>query len=151
MRLPRLRLTVRRLMAAVGVVAVVTFVLIALLPEAAWVGHASVPLEFLILDSSTGQPIERATLRLVEGNPEYEATTGPDGRAKVVLQVTTAGRASPLRSTRAVNYAWMLLVTADRHQGVREDLRGVTRGPRYHSDSAPPPIVIRLAPVPLRM
>jgi hypothetical protein len=79
-KLPSLRLNVRRLMAVVGVVAVVTFELIALLPEAGWVGHAWVPLEFLILDSSTGQPIERATLRLVETNPEYQAITGPDGR-----------------------------------------------------------------------
>jgi hypothetical protein len=150
-KVPGPRLTIRSLMAVVGVVAVVTFVLIGFLPDEDWVGHTSVPLEFLILDSSTGQPIERATIRLVETKPEYQATTGRDGRAKIVLQAPTAGRSSLLRSTRTVNYAWMLLVTADRHQEVREDLGELTRSPRYHSDSAPPPIVIRLAPVPWRL
>ena len=80
MRLLRLRFTIRRMMVVVTVFGVVTVVLINL-PWAAWVGHASIPLEFVILDALTGQPLDGASIRLVESTPEYEVTTGAEGRA----------------------------------------------------------------------
>ena len=147
MRLPRLRFTIRRMMVVVTVFGVVTVELINL-PEAAWVGHASIPLEFVILDALTGQPLEGASIRLVESTPEYEATTGAEGRSKIIINAMIGGRSSLVRNTRVVNYAWALVVTADHYRGVNEPLWEVARGPRYHSDPAPPPIVVR--PVPCR-
>jgi hypothetical protein len=143
MWLPRVRFTLQQLMIVVPIVAVTVFVPI-MLPEAVWVGFASIPLEFLILDASTGQPIEGATIRLTESTPEYQAVTGPDGRARLTIEAVIAGRSSLARDTRTVNYHWMLLVTAGRHRELREDLGELTRSPRYHSDPVPPPIVIRL-------
>jgi hypothetical protein len=135
---------VGRMMVAVAVVTVAALVLTTILTEAAWSGHASIPLEFLILDAATGRAIDGASIRLVEGDPEYQATTGPDGRAKVLLWATVGGRSSFLRDTRAVNYAWTFLVDCNGYRSVTENLREVTRDARYHSDPAPPSIVIRL-------
>jgi hypothetical protein len=146
MRLPRVRFTVRRLMVVVAIIALLSLVLAALLTEAAWSGHESIPLEFLILNASTGQAIEGASIRLIEGNPEYQATSGPDGRAKVLLHANVGGRSSLLRETRAVNYEWALLVNCKGYREVTESLREVTRDARYHSDQVSPSIVIRLEP-----
>jgi hypothetical protein len=44
-----------------------------------------------------------------------------------------------------VTVTWMLVITADHHVGATLFLGDLTRGPRYHSDSVPPPIVIQLA------
>lgn len=146
MRLPRM--SVRRLM--IGVAAVAVILLAALsMSEAVWVGSASIPLEFLVLDSATGRPINEASIRLAEGDPGYRATTGPDGRAKLVIRATTAGHSSLGRSTRAVAYGvWSLVISADGYKGLNDDLGQHTREPRFHSDPAPPPIMIRLAPEP---
>ncbi len=146
MRLPRLRFNIKRMMVVFAVFGVMTVVLI-ILSEADWVGHASIPLEFVILDAVTGQPLEGASIRLVESRPEYEATTGAEGRAKIIINAMIGGRSSLVRNTRVVNYAWELVVAADHYRGVNESLREVTRGPRYHSDPAPPPIVVRLVPL----
>ena len=138
----------RRWMITATLVVVATPMIFAL-PSADWVGHAQVPLEFVILDASTGFPIEGATLRLLlEDDPEYVATTGPDGGARVVRQFMTGGRSSVLRSTRVVNYNLMVAITAVGHQPLRIELAELTREARYHSDPNPPPIVIRLAPSP---
>jgi hypothetical protein len=141
-----MRFTIRWMMVAVAVIAVVNAVLIHFYPGEDWVGHASIRLEFVILDAPTGQPLEGASIRLVEVAPEYEAITEADGRAKIVIDATVCGQSSLVRNTRVVNYAWTLLVTCNGHRRVNQDLSEVTRGPRYHSDVAPPPIVIRLAP-----
>ena len=140
----QLQFTVLSLMVAVAVLSVVTAVLIRLSPEAAWVGFASIPLEFVILDAPTGQPLEGASVRLIESTPEYDAITAADGRAKFVIHAMITGRSSLVRDTRSVKYAWTLSVTCDGHQGINQNLREITQGPRYHSDPAPPPIVIRL-------
>jgi hypothetical protein len=141
----QLQFTVTSLIVAGAVVAVVAPVLIYLSSEDAWVGHASIPLEFVILDAPTGRPLEGASVRLVEWTPEYEASTGADGRANIAIYAMIGGRSSLVRKTRSVNYAWALAVTCGGHEGINQALSDVTRGPRYHSDSAPPPIVIRLA------
>ena len=144
MQVPRLRFTIRRLMAVIAVVAFGTWMLIVNTGEALWVGQASIPLEFLILDASTGKPIAGAYINLPDPRVNYATTSGPDGRATLVISATIAGRGS---RTRSVNYRWEALVTADEYGIVRAALRDFTLDPRYHSDPAPPPIVIRLAPL----
>jgi hypothetical protein len=119
--------------------------LIYLCSEAAWVGHASIPLEFVILDAQTGKPLDGASVRLLEVRPEYEAATGADGRARIVVDAMVGGRSSLGRKTRRVNYAWAVSVTCRDHEGYYQALSKVTQGPPYHSDPVPPPIVIRLA------
>lgn len=145
MRCHQLQFTVHGLSIAVAVFAVVTAVLIRLSPVAVWVGYASIPLEFVILDAPTGQPLEGALVRLAEYTPEYNAVTTADGRAKFDIHAMITGRSSLIQGTRTVNYAWTLSVACDGHQGISQDLREVTREPGYHSGPAPPPIVVRLA------
>ncbi len=138
------------------VIAYVTaFVVIAVLgtgafTEVVWVGRATIPLEFVILDASTGRPIEGASIRLFfegnEENPECEAVAGPEGRARVVIQARTVGRDSLFRHTRGVNYNWFVAVTADGHLKDLQYLATLTRAPAYHHDKVPPPIVFRLTP-----
>ena len=131
------------------IVAATVLAFVLLLPflqEAAWVGRASVPLEFLILDATTGRPINGASIWLAEGDPEYQATTGTDGTAKLIIQATTAGRSGIFRSVRSAYYDhWSLVISADGYKGLNDDLGRHTRGPRYHSDAVPPPIVVRLS------
>jgi len=134
-------------MVAVAVCAAVIFVWILLQPIALWVGHASIPLEFVIVDALTGEPLRGASIQLVGSRLEYELAIGADGRAKVTIEAMTGGRHSWYENTRDVNYgAWELLVTREGYVTVHEDFREFTREPRYHSDPTPPPIVIRLAP-----
>ena len=78
-----MHVTGRALMVIAAVIAVAGIAPISLLSESAWVGRASIPLEIVVLDASTGHPVEGAMVRLAEGHPEYQAATGPDGRAKV--------------------------------------------------------------------
>lgn len=59
-------------MVAAAVIAVQALVLAVLLTEAAWSGHQSIPPEFLILDASTGQAIQGASIRMVEKDREYQ-------------------------------------------------------------------------------
>jgi hypothetical protein len=147
MGLSRVRFTVRWMMGVVATAAVVAFTLIAT-TDSCYVGYMSVPLEFLILDASTGQPIEGASVRLIEGDPAYETTTGSDGRSKIVIRAPAVGRS---RSTRVAIYPWTLTVTANRYAGVTDKLGSVMRALRYHRDAVPHPIVIRLVPLPGRM
>ena len=102
----------RALMVNAAVIAVAGIASISLLSESVWVGRASIPLEFVVLDASTGQPVEGAMVRLAEVDTEYQAATGPDGRAKFVVEASVSGRDSLIRRTRAVNYAWALLIAA---------------------------------------
>jgi hypothetical protein len=145
MRLPCVRFAERWMIVAAAVFVPVLFAT-PLFQEAVWVRSASVPLEFLILDSSTGRPINGASIRLAEGDPEYRTTTGTDGRATLVIRAATAGRSSVFRSTRSVNYGhWSLAIAANGYNGLNDDLKRHTLGPRYHSDAVPALIVIRLS------
>ena len=93
-------------MVTAAVIAVAGIASISLLSESAWVGRASIPLEFVVLDASTGHPVGGgAMVRLAEVHPEYQAATGPDGRAKFVVEATVSSDDSLIRRTRAVNYA----------------------------------------------
>jgi hypothetical protein len=132
------------LIVAATALAAVAAVLIYSCSEAAWVGHASISLEFVILDAPTGQPLDGASVRLLEGIREYEAATGADGRAKIVVDAMVGGRSSLVRKTRSVNYAWALSVTCGCHEGAYQALSEFTQSSLYHSEAVPPPIVIRL-------
>lgn len=141
-----MRLSVREMILVVAIAAFAIALAIALSPDAYWVGGASIPIDFLVLDASTGQPIGGASVRLAEGNPEYQATTDPTGKARIVIQATTAGRSSLRRRTRSVNYGrWWLVVSAIGYMPLEDDLGRYTRDRRYHYDASPPPIVIRIA------
>lgn len=144
-------MTTRTRVFAVGVVAVAIAGILAL-TETVWDGHSEIPLDFLILDSSTEEPIGDASIRLLledmpdsEANPRCEAKTGPDGWARIVHEFMTSGRSSMFRHTRTVNYSLMLNVRASGHRELKVELRDLTRDPGYHSEPVPPPIVIRLA------
>jgi hypothetical protein len=139
-------------MLAVAVVAV-AIALLNIGSEAVWVGHATIPLEFLVLDDSTGRPLGGASVRLLvedtperEAYPECEATTGPDGRARLTHTSMVTGRESAFRSTRTVNYNLALDIKAVEHEEMRVPLRDLTRDRRFHSRSAAPLIVIRVFP-----
>src|SRR5262245_40658834 len=144
-------MTTRRWILAVAVAAA-GLVLLDFLNGALGVGHADLPLDFLILDSSTGQPLKGAVLRFVppdvpsdETEPIVcEAITGADGRARLVHTFLTSGYSSALKNTRAVNYNMVLVIKAADHEEHRADLWDITREPGFHSNSVPPLTVIRL-------
>jgi hypothetical protein len=144
MELRRPRFTVIALMGLVAACGIAMAVLVNFSSEADWVGFASIPLEFVVVDAASGKPIDGAAIDLTESSPEYSAVTGTDGRAKLIIHALISGRSSLRRETRSVNYSWGLTVTCDRYEPVYEALQNVTRDTRFHSDKAPPPIVIRL-------
>jgi hypothetical protein len=114
------------------------------------VGYVDVPLEFLVIDESTGFPLESASIWIHDHlGPKFQGSligaTGRDGRAKVILDTYfSEGCNSLFRVYRHVNYLADLRVSAENYQAERFDLRDFTEGPRYHYDEVPPPIVIRL-------
>jgi len=115
--------------------------------EAAWVGHTTVPLELIVVDAETNEPVSGSLVQLKEWSPEYAApVTGQDGRTKFIIETTCGGRSSILRETRSVNYGfWETRVEADGYKTFRDALSNLTRDRRYHDKNAgPPPILIRL-------
>jgi hypothetical protein len=129
------------------------FLAVPLLSVEKWLGTASIPLEFLILDSSTGRAIDGASVRLTEGAPEYRAASGPDGRARLIIRADTGGESwfGCEIGTRSVHYGrWALVISAEGYEGLNDDLNRFTQGARYHSDAVPPPIVIRLSSEPTK-
>jgi hypothetical protein len=122
-----------------AVFAVIPWLLMYLCSEAAWVGHASILLEFVILDAPTGEPLDGASVRQLEGIREYDAASGGDGRAKIVVDAMMGGRSSLVRKTRFVNYAWALSVTCGGHESFYQALSELTQGSLYHSDPSQPP------------
>src|SRR5438046_462513 len=92
MRLLRVRFTVRRMLTGVVVIAIgLSLLRIARLTiTAIGDGVVDVPLVFLVVDESTAYPIESASIRVLDHlGPRIQghlvATTGQDGRAKIVL------------------------------------------------------------------
>jgi hypothetical protein len=128
------------------VAAVLMPIMMVVSTDALWVGHDTISLEFLILDAKSGQPIEGATVSLLEKEPEYRANTGQDGVARLVARFMVAGRHSVFRRTRSVNYYYLLKISAKFHQDLTDELQNRTKEPRYHSDTNPPRIIIRLEP-----
>ena len=169
-----MRVRLRTLLLLIAVVAV----LLGLIPNwgaskrALEVGHTNVPLDFVIIDAGSEQPIAGASILLQD--PDYldlppqvpqtlAATSGLDGHYRVTLMglmfsaessVTEDGKF--LKSLgRWVRYPnWELHVSADGYQKLRvsyQDFREKYMGDRrYHEDSIPPPIVVRLQRQPHR-
>jgi hypothetical protein len=137
MRVLGRRLKVWRLMVAVAIVTLILVIAIRSF-DRLWIGHASIPLEFLALDASTGRPIDGTSIRLIDGPPEYEAMTGPDGKARIVLEAMAAGSASLFHRTRSVNYLfWRLVISAKGYKSVKDDLNKYTWDPRFHPIRSP--------------
>ena len=115
--------------------------------DALWVGSATIPLEFIVVDANTNMPVSGSLVQLKEGPPEYVApVTGQDGRTRLVIKAMCAGRSSIFRRTRSVNYEfWEARVEADGYETFRDVLSNLTRDPRYHDQNAVlPPIQIEL-------
>ena len=115
--------------------------------EAGWVGQTTVPLEIVVVDAETNEPVSGTLVQLKEGSPEYAApVTGQDGRTKLIIETLCGGRSSMFRQTRSVNYGfWEMRVEADGYNTFTEALSNLTRDPRYHEKNAvPPPILIRI-------
>jgi hypothetical protein len=90
MRLPRVRLTVRRMMATVAIVAVVCAVGLTCnrIPISAWSGAKWVNLTVLVVDSRTGRPIWGAEVELIHPfDDERSPVKGrTDAAGRVVLR-----------------------------------------------------------------
>jgi len=132
---------------------------------AVWVGHADVPLDFVFLDSGSGQPIAGASLNLrdpdyLEGPPKEPhsmvGTSGPDGHARLTVnllvygsdRMTVDGRFSRNLSRRVEYPNWECRVSAEAYQNLTlsdQDFQSQFTGDRrFHADKVPPPIVLRL-------
>ena len=149
MRLPRPRFTLRQLMLCIALIAVGIAMLIgACGSEAFWVGEASVPLEFPDPRRLRGKADCRGIGRAHQGTirlPGDHRAGWPrlpshhdDGR-RAFLDVS-ANPVSELLLALAIKAAGYGAMTCDLHD--------LTRAPQYHYAPSPPPIVIRLAPVP---
>jgi hypothetical protein len=115
--------------------------------DALWVGYATIPLEFIVVDAKTNMPVSGSLVQLKEGPPEYAApVTGQDGRTRLVIKAMCAGRSSIFRRTRSVNYGfWEARVEAVGYETFRDALSNLTRDHRYHDQNAVlPPILIEL-------
>jgi hypothetical protein len=110
--------------------------------EALWVGFATVPLRFIVLDSATQRPVPAASIRLY-GDPAYVAhPTGPDGTTTVTIKAMCSGRSSILRQTRTVNYGrWQLRVDAEGYVGLQGELTDRTTDGRFHEGKTAPPMI----------
>jgi hypothetical protein len=160
MRLPRVRFTVRRMMIAVAAVAFLLWLVLrwdADTGVSLGIGHASIPIVFVVQESGSDRPVEGATIHLQD--PDYEDTpnppyvldlkTGPDGQATVLSDWTFhASEGIPsgkLRFYRVRYPPWEMRFSAEGYQGVAASFRDYeSKDRRFHEDAPPPPIVIRL-------
>jgi len=152
MRLPRLRFTVRQMMAAVAVVALACF-LYELVGERVGVccitqcyGGRVVPLVFTVLDEETRTPVPRAKLTLSGRDTLHSLATGPDGLAKLTFQPGCDERIYPRRGlVYTVYYSnWELGIEAEGYESVRRKLSSYRRDTCYPGVAVPPPIIIRI-------
>jgi hypothetical protein len=160
MRLPLVRLTVRRLMAVVAVMALLLWLIRRWETDGGVsyaTGHVRIPLVFLISGADTGQPIEGAVIRLED--PDYlyvsippdrfELKTGRDGDATTLVELPfneTRGLPSGrLRFYRVVYPHWKIKIAAKGYRDVVLSFADYERRDRRFHEKAPPaPIVIRL-------
>jgi hypothetical protein len=148
MRLPRPRFTVRSLMVAVAIVAVLIF----MEGEAVVLrnGRATISLQFTVLDADTNRPASGASIRLDDdgyyGNFVCRAIAGRDGGARVTIRTGCGDSGSIIRRNRNVTYwPWTIYAEVDGHQSFKGRLEKYTADRRFHDyDAIPPPIVIRL-------
>src|SRR5207302_198256 len=122
-------------------------------------GHVNVPLDFMVIDADSKQPIAGASILLQDADhrgsppePPYTMliTTGPDGHATFVLRhamVDSGWNAiTGRRLYRRVGYPlWEMQVSASGYQDFRvsyeEFWTSFLKDRRFHEDAVPPPIV----------
>jgi hypothetical protein len=110
-----------------------------------------VPLLFLIMDETTGRPIEGALVRLPDlhgSGTSLAATTSSEGLAKIFFDTFFSEGFNTIlmhRVYRHVSYREDVEVSAKGFQLSRFLLEDRTEGPRFHYDPAPPPILVSLS------
>jgi hypothetical protein len=110
----------------------------------------NVPLNFVVVDETTGQPIEGASVTFPDCNGSgitLAATTSPDGRARILLDtVFSEGYNTILmhRVYRHISYRQDVEVSATGYRPSKIRLEDLTDDPRFHYDPVPPPILVRL-------
>jgi hypothetical protein len=142
MRLPCLQFTIKSFMVSLAVVVSLAYTL--LTPDGCYVGWASVPLRFVVLHDSDGQPVQGASIHLIPENkayPAYAGITDHDGRADMVILAPALGRS---RKSRVVMFPWELTITHDGHAPLSKDLAGVMKALGSRSEDVPFVIVLRL-------
>jgi hypothetical protein len=145
----RARFTVRGMMAAVLVVALACFA-----HEHLFVGYVTqcyggrtVPIEFAINDSETGDPVLRARLTLSgRGSRHHTLETGPDGRALLAFQPGCDVRIYLLWGViYTVHYSnWALEIEAEGYESVRRQLSSYREDTCYSGAAVPPPICVSI-------
>jgi hypothetical protein len=140
-----IRITTRTLL-VMPISAALLLIVLNLFTIGLWVGYADVPLEFIILDVETNEPVEGAVLRMTGELPYMPPATGADGRTAIVIHAMCGGECSLLKRTRSVNYSpWDLTIDAEGFEHAREELNRYTRDRKFHDYAAvPPPIVIHI-------
>jgi hypothetical protein len=115
------------------------------------IGFRNISLDFLVIDEGDGTPIPSATIRFIEFSPETVLTTGRDGHAGFVFRNAPVDSARyypligpPGRAKLAVNYYWVLSVSAEGCDDQLLDMSALTRDSHYHHDAVPPAIIVRL-------
>jgi hypothetical protein len=139
------RFTVRRLKAAVAVIAV-AFAFLMSMKGAYWTAFSNIPLQFTVLDDATGRPVPKAIVRL-PGSFAYQAPpTDDDGNTTVVIRAMCSGEATIGHRTRYANFSpWRIRVLALGYKTSVGSLEDRTKDPRFHEENPDlPPIVIRM-------
>jgi hypothetical protein len=162
MRPPRMRSTIRGMMAGVAVVSLVVWLIRDHdRTRSLGIGQTSVPLTFLVCDADSGAPIEGAMIRLED--PDYadlppkppkivDLSTGREGRATFVLeaQVYMVRRSSPEWEWRIRYPSWQMRVVAGDYAEFSDaftDYAAERGGVGFHKGVLPPPsppIVVKL-------
>jgi hypothetical protein len=147
MGLPRVRLTVRRSMLVVAVVAV-ALTYIGRGSTRLGCGSVNVLLSFRVVDDQDGSPVPGALIGLFRdysGPPAASATTGADGSARVAWQTGATWYSGPFfLEYRCLSYAEGLRAAAPGYRPVEALLRDFTSYPAHHATPTPPPILVRL-------
>jgi hypothetical protein len=152
MRLPRVRFTVRSVMAAVALSAVVLWMIewaprltVTLIDDFI---PATVRVDFRVVDDVSGEPIAVASVHIPEPRrpqPPLRATTGADGRATIRFDTWASEGHNPVGGVyRKVSYHAEVRASADGYRPVRFMMSDLAAGRPYDYEAAPPPFVIRL-------
>jgi len=108
------------------------------------IGRATIPLEYIIQDDETWQPLAGAEIQLPGTYPAVKVRIGTDGHVRLAAEALTFDHSSLLRHTRYAYYPGWLKINADGYSMVQDDLNHFTSGILDRSVEAPPPTVIRL-------
>jgi hypothetical protein len=113
-------------------------------------GALNVPLNFVVVDEATGQPIGGASVTFPDCHGSgitLAARTSPDGRARILFDtVFSEGYNTILmhRVYRRISYRQDVEVSATGYRVSKILLEERTEDPRFHHDSVPPTILVSL-------